>query len=104
MLAISIQLSHPGFQEFELVCTGPVVHILKIEQITLACLGGLVSCVDCNSRTLNIDFSYHGLGYCTLLIVPRFSINGIWGYDVLIGIDLFCCTALEHETMQQNIS
>ena len=38
MLAISIQLSHPGFQEFELVCTGPVVHILKIEQITLACL------------------------------------------------------------------
>jgi hypothetical protein len=57
MLAISIQLSHPGFQEFELVCTGPVVHILNIEQITLACLGGLVSCVD--SRTLNIDFSYH---------------------------------------------
>ena len=32
MLAISIQLSHPGFQEFELVCTGPVVHILKIEK------------------------------------------------------------------------
>lgn len=53
MLAISIQLSHPGFQEIELVCTGPVVHILKLEQITLACLEGLVSCVDCNSRTLN---------------------------------------------------
>ena len=38
MLANSIQLNHLGFQEFELVCTGPVVHILKIEQITLACL------------------------------------------------------------------